>query len=139
MPDDWKKNGFLITPATLDRLYPAIRRKFKTTFSIDQLTARMKDEVERALLGSEALSVPTIVNPKKTRKEKIRDKAIEARDKWIYEQCCKGVAYDAIALRLKKKSVNWPRIESKQGIQSAAQRYAKRHNLSDIPRRKDDK
>lgn len=71
------------------------------------------------------------------RKKRLLDAATEARDKWIYNQCCKGVAYETIAIRLKKKSSKWQRIESKQGIQSAAQRYAKRHGLEEIPRRQD--
>lgn len=63
-----------------------------------------------------------------------RDKQTEARDKWIYEQCVGLVAYDSIARGLKQKS-KWAAITSKQGIYSAAIRYAKRHNLPTPPPR----
>ena len=66
---------------------------------------------------------------------KARDRSLEARDKWIYEQCLKLVPYETIGLRLKKKPKNWPRIERKQGIRIAAIRYAERHGLSPIPAR----
>lgn len=67
----------------------------------------------------------------------VRDRDLEARDKWIYGECCKGTPYDTIANRLKKKSRRWPRIESKQGVRAAAIRYAERHKLPEIPRRQD--
>jgi hypothetical protein len=67
----------------------------------------------------------------------IRDKHSEARDKWIYEECCRGTAYDRIAIILKKKPKGWARIDSKQGVRNAAIRYAKRHKLPDIPKRQE--
>ena len=66
-----------------------------------------------------------------------RDKSLEARDRWIYQECCRRVAYDTIAIRLKSKPSSWPRIESKQGIQNAAKRYAERNNLPPIPKRQE--
>jgi hypothetical protein len=45
--------------------------------------------------------------------KRFRDAATEARDKWIYEQCLKGVAYDTIAFQLKKKA-KWDFIDRKQ-------------------------
>ena len=56
---------------------------------------------------------------------------------WIYEQCCKGEPYDAIARNLLKVNPRWNPIESKQGILAAAQRYAKRRKLPPPPRRQD--
>jgi len=67
----------------------------------------------------------------------IRDGAIESRDQWIYEQCCKGIPYDTIAIQLKKKPKSWPRLYSKQGVRTAAIRYASRQGLPPIPRRQD--
>src|SRR5262249_35485275 len=58
-----------------------------------------------------------------------KDRKTEARDKWIYEQCCKGVAYDSISRNLSKKNPKWLRIGTKQGIRDCAMRYAKRHGL----------
>ncbi len=65
------------------------------------------------------------------------DANTEARDHWIYEECCRHVAYDTIALKLQKMPQEWDRIESKQGIRAAAVRYAKRHDLSPIPERQE--
>ena len=58
------------------------------------------------------------------------------RDKWLYDECWKGTVYGTIVSRLKKKPKSWDRIESVQGIKKAATRYAKRHGLPDIPKRK---
>ncbi len=55
------------------------------------------------------------------------------RDKWLYEQCCAGVAFQTIVNRLKKK--NWELIETVQGVKKAAARYAKLHDLPEIPKR----
>lgn len=68
--------------------------------------------------------------------EVVRDPAIEARDKWIYEQCLKPVAYKTIIRRLNKERVTWERITSIPGIKKAARAYAKRHGLPPIPPRK---
>jgi hypothetical protein len=68
---------------------------------------------------------------------RVRDKAVDARDRWIYAECCKGIAYDTMARALTKKPASWPRIDSKQGIQNAAKRYAQRHNLAPIPKRQE--
>jgi len=64
-----------------------------------------------------------------------RDKATEARNKWIYEQCYKGIPYDTIVIRLKKKPKSWDRIDSKQGILACARKYAERHSLPPPPPR----
>jgi hypothetical protein len=80
---------------------------------------------------------PKTAAKKRDGKKAVRDKSLEARDAWIYKECCKGTAYDAIVIQLKKKPANWPRIESKQGIQNAAKRYAERNNLPPIPRRQE--
>ena len=60
--------------------------------------------------------------------------ANDTRDKWLYDQCCKIVEYETICLRLAQKK-KWAAIDSVQGVRSAAQRYAKRHDLPDIPSR----
>lgn len=70
-------------------------------------------------------------------KQRDRDKNLESRDKWIYDECCKGTPYDLIVSKLKKKPKSWDRIESKQGIRSAAKRYADRNGLPQVPRRQD--
>jgi hypothetical protein len=75
------------------------------------------------------------------RKRKGRDKGIEARDKWIYDQCVKGTPYDEIIGDLKRRCNSNPEwgsaIESVQGIRSAASRYAERNGKTPIPRRQD--
>ena len=66
-----------------------------------------------------------------------RDKLTEARDKWVYDQCWKGVAYDSIARNLPKKNPKWNQIITKQGILACAKRYAKRNGLPDPPPRQE--
>lgn len=65
-----------------------------------------------------------------------RDKGTEARDKWIYEECCKLKAYKLIIAQLRQKPKAWERIESVPGIKRAAKAYAVRHNLELPPARK---
>jgi hypothetical protein len=62
--------------------------------------------------------------------------ANDPRDKWIYAQAIKGVAWGAIRRKLDKKPAAWERIETDNGVKDAATRYAKRHNLSLPPPRK---
>ncbi len=86
-------------------------------------------------IESEAHRSPRIVVPFSERaREDARekrpvkcDRLTEARDKWVYNECCKGTAYDSIARKLPKKNANWEIIETKQGILACAKRYAKRH------------
>jgi hypothetical protein len=72
------------------------------------------------------------------RKNVIRDKATEARDKWIYQQCCRGTPHDNIVADLKKKAPKkrWRIVSSKQRIQQIGKEYARRHGLPEpAPRR----
>jgi hypothetical protein len=61
----------------------------------------------------------------------VRDRTFEARDRWIYQKCAKGVAYKTIKTELsilcQKKG--WRKINSIQGIRSAARNCAQRHGL----------
>jgi hypothetical protein len=69
----------------------------------------------------------------------------EARDKWIFGHCCKGMTYKMIKAELKARIAQqkasgrkrpWGSIGTIQGICRAAERYAKRHGLPRPPRRR---
>lgn len=64
-----------------------------------------------------------------------RDAATEARDKYIYEECCRGTTYKAIIARI-KTTPDWEKILGHTGIKAAAVRYAERHKLPKPPSRK---
>lgn len=64
------------------------------------------------------------------------DKATEARNKWLYEQCKKGTPYKQIIAKLREKPKSWGRISTVQGIKKAALAYADRHGLEPPPPRK---
>jgi hypothetical protein len=66
-----------------------------------------------------------------------RDRKLEARDKWLYQQCCNGVPYKEIKSQLDEKcrTKGWQRIESVQGIRAAALTYCARHHLPAPPSR----
>ncbi|WP_422928367.1 hypothetical protein [Singulisphaera sp. PoT] len=66
--------------------------------------------------------------------EVFRDEETESRDKYIYENCCNGTAYQKIINAVKRQS-GWQSIDSVQGIRDAAKRYAERHNLAPPPPR----
>ena len=68
------------------------------------------------------------------------DRKLEARNKWLYRQCCNGreMPYANIIAELKRiaSAKGWEPIESVQGIRAAAKRYAASHpDLPPIPNR----
>ncbi len=60
--------------------------------------------------------------------------ANDARDKWLYQQCCKLTKYSTVIEKLAHKA-KWEPISNHQGIKTAAGRYATAHNLPPIPGR----
>jgi hypothetical protein len=58
-----------------------------------------------------------------------KNASTEPRDRWIYERCCAGDPYPAIIAALRANAHGWTSIKSKQGVYSAALRYAERHGL----------
>jgi hypothetical protein len=66
-----------------------------------------------------------------------RDRKLEARDKWIYRQCCKGTAHDAIVAQLKRLAPRrgWRVVSSKQRVRQVGAEYARRHGLPPPPPR----
>jgi hypothetical protein len=60
-----------------------------------------------------------------------RNRKLEARDRWLYQQCCARVPYKAILSQLKNlgPGKGWQRLGSIQGIRKAARSYAKLHDL----------
>jgi hypothetical protein len=65
----------------------------------------------------------------------IRDDATEARDRFIYDEWCKGTATKVIMAGVNRMP-GWGHIENRQGIRPAAKRYAERHDLPPPPARK---
>lgn len=64
------------------------------------------------------------------------DEHTEARNKWVYEQCCDVVKYSAIISDLKnKKPKTWGRLNQPSSVKKAASAYADRHGKPPIPRR----
>lgn len=98
-------------------------------------TASDIQEAAKAI-ADEIMSRTDPINHATPQTAKRRPPANEPRDRWIYEQCCKGVPYDTIAIQLKDKR-KWEPILSKQGIQQAAVRYQRRNNLPAIPKRQE--
>lgn len=62
------------------------------------------------------------------------DDATEARNKWIYDECCNGTTYKSIIYAL-KKSPEWYPIKTASGIKRSAREYAKRKGLQPPPER----
>jgi hypothetical protein len=59
----------------------------------------------------------------------IRDAATEARDKYIYDEWQKGTTEPKIRGKV-NSTQGWAKLGTKEGVKRAAQRYAKRHNLT---------
>ena len=96
-------------------------------------------------IESEAHRAPRVAAPTSELQQKSkvkkgpvkRDRLMEARDKWVYGECCKGTQHKTIALKLPKKNPKWPRITTKQGILDCAKRYARRNGLPAPPPRQE--
>ena len=74
---------------------------------------------------------PFVVRTGRQRTPIQRDRKLEARDRWLYQKCYKGIAHKTIksdlGVRCQKKG--WRMIHSIQGIRWAAGNYARRHAL----------
>src|SRR5262249_20821536 len=59
-----------------------------------------------------------------------RDRKQEARDRWLYQQCCALVPYKNIRPELKDwaSCKGWRTLASIQGIRAAARTYAEGHD-----------
>jgi hypothetical protein len=69
-----------------------------------------------------------------------RDKETESRDKWLYDQCKKRTkTYKGIMLELRRiaKKRGWSMLSSPQAVPQAVHRYIRRHELEDLPRRRE--
>lgn len=71
------------------------------------------------------------------KKTKSRHERTKPRDKWIYQQCCKGTPYDAIVAQLKRIAVKrkWRIVSTKQRIQQIGIEYAQANGLPLPPSR----
>jgi hypothetical protein len=81
------------------------------------------------LVGGTATRVGTTSNQAPVQ----RNPNLDARDKWIYEECMSVVKYEEIIRRLRDDHDEWESIDSINGIKSAAKKYAERRGLSGIP------
>lgn len=74
---------------------------------------------------------------KQQRKPAKRDKAMEARDRWIYNQAMKGTLWKTIMFDLNKLAAEkrWDRIGTPNGIRSRAFVFAARHKKPKPPPR----
>jgi hypothetical protein len=60
----------------------------------------------------------------------------EARGLWIYEQAMRGQTWPWIAANVPGWCLDVEQIGTPEGVKLAADRYAKKHNLPAIPKRK---
>jgi len=62
-------------------------------------------------------------------KKAMKDKKVEARNKWIYQKCFRGIAHDIIKAELKKigPKRGWQIVSTKQRIQQIGKEYAERN------------
>jgi len=106
---------------------------FKTAttggFSLDSIGTRVPS------VGAKDV-IRTMDAPEQTESEQEWKAAIEARDRWIYEQIMANIKFPEIIRELKTKPAKWQRISSVPGIKKAANRYAERHELPIPPQRR---
>lgn len=97
------------------------------------LASLLVDELDRRKAAADKVRGRSMAAPKQAK----RDPKIEARDKWIYEQCCAGEPHDKIAGELKRKSPakGWKVFKSKNRVWQIGKEYAERHGLDQPPPR----
>jgi hypothetical protein len=125
-------------PGDVEGLRRGHEEEYATQVGLQYGHKRDEFDLERARLARQMLAANTTQaggtrpgparvhrRPASTRQKK----AVEQRNKWIYQQCRNGVPYKSIVAELKKRGPQkgWPLITSKQGIQAAATRYAEGH------------
>jgi hypothetical protein len=69
-----------------------------------------------------------------------RSRSLEARDAWIFAQCCDlniPLKDTLSALAKKCKAKRWEPLDTIQGLRAAARSHAKRHGLNPPPKRQD--
>jgi hypothetical protein len=109
--------------------------RLRDTPLLTPVAATIPPEVWTALQQwAEALAWKSPPTPPRQRRAP-RDQATEERDKYIYDEYCKGVPLKNIASALSQRS-DWEQIASKQGIQAVVQRYTDRHSLPPLPPRR---
>jgi len=116
---------FAILPADDKRHCKAFVKALKT---FPNPPGRIKDLLQRHGLLLEEL-MPGI------RQDGLPKGHNDDRDRWVYEECCKGTAHLVIISNLKNKT-GWVRISSVQGIRACARRYAQKFDLPEPPSRK---
>jgi hypothetical protein len=127
--------GRRIGPMALDRVLLEERLAWQPLF--DRVVA-----IGLHVQGMGLLNVPLevqetqIVKPRPTKKKNPKS---TARNKWIYQQCCKGIEHSVIALTLKKIAPKrgWIIVSSKQRIQQIGNEYADENGLDRPPSRRD--
>jgi hypothetical protein len=93
---------------------------------IDPAIAQAMEQIRLALMRWDAGQLT---------QEVFRDPQKEARDQWIYEECCRGTSYKNIRFELEKLT-DWDSLDSDTAVRNNAISYAERHGLDPIPRRK---
>lgn len=101
----------------------------------EKLLAATRPRPESLLDPGSAATTPGTA----TRVKVVRDKKREDRDRWIYQQCCKGTPHDVIVADLRRIALlrGWSVVRSKQRVQQIGSEYARRHERKPPPPRRD--
>jgi hypothetical protein len=118
--------------------FPAIREvKLPSVSRLAQIEASVKREY--AKLNREWRQGASVIGDadKPPRQLVKKDSKTEARNKWIYDQCCKGIPHDKIVAELRTRATRrgWKIVSTKQRIQQIGNEYADDHGLDRPPPR----
>jgi hypothetical protein len=100
----------------IDRVRALVLSRYGEDITVATVTRLLGDTILRGKLSveqAEQMELGKVVGlfadepsnklaPKPSKMAKKGDPKTEARDKWVYEKCCKGVPHDQIAAELKK-------------------------------------
>jgi hypothetical protein len=92
----------------------------------------------REALASTSGTPPASRRKAASSQKPIRDKKLDARDKWIYQHCNKGTPHDVIVAELKRIAAErgWRIVSTKQRIQQIGIEYAQNNSVEPPPPRK---
>jgi hypothetical protein len=150
-----------LLPLVHDPSPEAVRRLLAQDAKKPDFLARMRREVHQvaeALLAAtrpvpesvlcsgpssvaQETAVPPTARPTRnsdSARKVLRDRKMEERNRWIYQQCCKRREHDAIVAELKRIAVRrrWRIVSTKQRIQQIGREYARQHDLEPPPARR---
>jgi hypothetical protein len=137
--EPWSKDRWQSICERLRNVPDVELKRWEARLILEQNQLQRHFEEQGALMELMAPAKPRKRPATGAKQAKVRDKKMEARNRWIYYRCKRGdQTYDQIAdeLRGVAETRRWPLCESKQRIYQIAVKYAEDNKLPPPPSRR---